>query len=86
MEAHEILDIYEQNLNFRQLKNSLRKASDKVLRGEHGFFSCLTDSDNALPQLLRTDYKRRFELLVIMTHMKNKSDSYLLELEDEIEA
>jgi hypothetical protein len=86
MEAHEILDIYEKNLNFKQLKNMVRKASDAVLWDEYGLFSCLTDSDNALPQLLRMDYKRRFELLVIMTHIKNKSDSYLLELEDEVEA
>ena len=83
MDCEKILKVYERNLNFKQLKNSVRTSSDEVLWGEHGLFSCLTECDNALPQLLRMNYQYRFELLVIMTHMKNKNDSYLLEIEDE---
>ncbi len=81
--ASEILDRYEIDLNFNRLKNSIRKASDEVLWGQHGMFSCLTDGDNALPQLLRMNYKRRFELLVIMTSIKLNKESDLLESSDE---
>lgn len=66
MEASDILDSYEQDLDFEKLKISVENASFEALWGKHGMFSCLTDCDNALPQLLRTNYKNRFELLVIM--------------------
>ena len=68
--AEEILDAYELDCDFEKLKKSVKKSSDETLWGKHGLFSCLTDEENALPQLLRMNYQHRFELLVIMTNMK----------------
>jgi hypothetical protein len=63
MEAYDMLDSYEQDLDFEKLKISLENASKEA---SMEMFSCLTHCDNALPQLLRTNYKYRFELLVII--------------------
>jgi len=69
----EALDEYEKDLDFEKLKIAVENASHEELWGLHGMFSCLTDSDNALPQLLRINYQYRFELLTIMVKkMLNK--------------
>ena len=62
MEASDMLDSYEQDLDFEKLKISLENASKEASMEMFLAYDC----DNALPQLLRTNYKYRFELLVII--------------------
>ena len=70
MDARLIFDDYEQDYNFEKLKKDICNASEETLWGRHGILSCLTDEDNALPQLLRVNYEHRFELLVILMRKK----------------
>ena len=86
MEACKMLDAYEEDWDFPKLKTAVENASHEALWGLHGMFSCLTDSDNALPQLLRTNYQYRFELLTIM--VKKMLDRDCIDdnyIEDDIE-
>jgi hypothetical protein len=81
----EALDEYEKDLDFEKLKIAIENASHEELWGLHGMFSCLTDSDNALPQLLRTNYQYRFELLIIMVKKMLNKDGLNDYIEDDIE-
>lgn len=61
-----MLDAYEEDWDLPKLKTEIENTSCEALWRLHGMFSCLTYSDNALSQLLRTNYQYRFELLTIM--------------------
>jgi hypothetical protein len=74
MDAQEIFDMYEQDYDFEKLKEAVFGASEETTWGLHGIFSCLTEDDNALPQLLRVDYKRRAELLTLLIQKKIKKE------------
>ena len=59
----EILDLYEQDYDQDLLKERVEIASDKVLSD---LFYYLSEADNGLPQILKTNYKLRNELLIII--------------------
>lgn len=64
----EILELYEKDGDDELLKERIEMASDKVLFGEFGLFYYLSEADNGLPQLLKTNYKLRHSLLEIIIH------------------
>lgn len=61
-----ILNSFEEDGNDYLLKERIEEASDEVLWGEFGIFYYLSECDNALPQLLKINWKLRYELLKIM--------------------
>jgi hypothetical protein len=54
------------------LKERVEMASDEALFGEFGLFYYLSEAENGLPQILKTNYKLCNSLLIIMMMKKLK--------------
>jgi len=70
--AQEILDLYEEDHDDEILKERVEMASDEALFGEFGLFYYLSEAENGLPQILKTNYKLCNSLLIIMMMKKLK--------------
>lgn len=62
-DVDEIFDLYEEDYDQDLLKERVEMASDKVLSD---LFYYLSEADNGLPQILKTNYKLCNELLIII--------------------
>ena len=71
IECAEILDSYETDESGEAWENLIEKfenASIGVLTGKFGLFHYLTEADNGLPQTIRTNYKYRSKLLILIVN------------------
>ena len=77
----EILDLYEQDYDQYLLKERVEMASDKVLSD---LFYYLSEADNGLPQILKTNYKLCNSLLIII--MKKQLANFQIDPDLEVKA
>ena len=71
LECANILDSYEKDCEdcdeaWEKLIEKFEKAPIGVLTGQFGLFKYLTEADNGLPQNIRTNYKLRSKLLILI--------------------
>jgi len=76
LECAEILDLYEKDCQadyeadsdeaWENLIEKFENAPIGVLTGKFGLLNYLTEADNGLPQNIRTNYKLRSKLLILI--------------------